>query len=133
VLCRWVNSYRRVEGLLCHHLQGQVAQKIYKLIWFCGLWDLGVPSRKDEVVPAHNIRQVIKTYGSGSTAPGIHQLCFRWRLKISFTRQLFYPTPDERATGSYWIGVLISPIFPFFPPVTSRTAIIYSDVLHWTI
>jgi hypothetical protein len=105
---------------------GSISPNIYKHIWFCGLWDLGVPSSKDEVVPVRNMCHVVKTYGTGGTAHGIHKLCFRWRRKISFTHHLFYPTPDERATGSHWIEVLIGPLFPFFPPVTGRTAIIYS-------
>jgi len=126
VPCRWVKSYWRVEGLLCHHLQGQVAQIFISIFGFCGLWDFGVPSSKDEFVPVRNMRHVIKTCGSGGTAPGIHKVCFRCRRKISFTRPFFYPTPDERATGSHWLEVLISPIFPLFPPVTGRTAIMYA-------
>ena len=79
------------------------------------------------------MRQVIKTWGSGGTASGIRKLCFRWRRKISFTRQLFYTTPDERTTDSHWIEVLISPLYSFSPPVTGHTASIYIHVSTFDI
>jgi hypothetical protein len=63
---------------------------------------------------------------SRGTSPRIQRLCFRWKRTGSFTCQLLYPAPEERATGAHWLGVLIDPLYLFCPPITGYTDIIYS-------